>query len=162
TLKLAGIFAAQPGDPPTVLRFPASSNHQTGLTDCGQGSGTNADAYVVYYGCGPGNPHFTPPLNPLFNNDRNGDCSQPWPAGDPRAWAPLRRFAAFYSTGWDSASKPQCPTAGSFAGNEPFPIKGKQNSQHGAVWGHWTSYVDVLGTGDNQDCPINSVQPINC
>ena len=83
-------------------------------------------------------------------------------AGSPQAWIPIRRFATFYITGWDSAIKPQCPTTGSFSGNEPFPIKGKQNSQNAAVWGHWTSYVDVLGTGDNQDCPINSVQPINC
>ena len=36
------------------------------------------------------------------------------------------------------------------------------HSQNAAVWGHWTSYVDVLGTGDNQNCPINSVQPVNC
>jgi hypothetical protein len=240
TLKLAGIFAAKPGDPPTVLRFPTSSNHQTGLADCGQGSGTNADAYVVYYGCGPANPHFTtPPLNPLFENERNGDCTQPWPsgnhqdcvqttpgtrrtgivcplvlritgapfgttcnnnavgtcpannwvidngtvpgndpraivmiitsaadfgsaAGSPQAWIPIRRFATFYITGWDSGIKPQCPSTGSFVGNDPFPTKGKQNSDNGAIWGHWTNYVDVLGTGDNQDCPINSVQPINC
>jgi hypothetical protein len=240
TIKLAGIFAAQPGDPPTVLRFPVSSNHTTGLADCGQGGGTNADAYVVYYGCGPGNPHFTsPPLNPLFKNERNGDCSLPWPAGNhqdcvqttpgtrrqgiicplvlrivgapfgtncnnqavgtcppnywtsyngvvpgsdpralvmiissaadfgsaassPQAWIPIRRFATFYITGWDSSIQPQCPTTGQFPGNEPFPIKGKQNNQNAAVWGHWTSYVDVLGTGDNQSCPIGSVQPVNC
>jgi hypothetical protein len=241
TLKLAGIFSAQPNDPPTVLRFPVSSNHQTGLADCGQGSGTNADAYVVYYGCGPANPRFTnPPLNPLFINARNGDCSQPWPlvnhqdcvqttpgtrrqgivcplvlrvvgasfgtncntavgtcpvnywktfngsppsglvdpraltmiitsaadfasaAGSPQAWIPIRRFATFYITGWDSGIQPQCPTNGQFVGNDPFPLKGKQNSDNGAIWGHWTSWVDVLGTGDNQNCPINNPTPVNC
>jgi hypothetical protein len=242
TLKLAGIFSAQPNDPPTILRFPTSSNHQTGLADCGQGSGTNADAYVVYYGCGPANPRFTsPPLNPLFINERNGDCSNPpWPsgnhqdcvqttpgtrrtgiicplvlrvvgapfgttcnnntvgtcpvnywktfngsppnssdpraltmiitsaadfasaAGSPQAWIPIRRFATFYITGWDSGIQPQCPTNGQFVGNDPFPVKGKQNSDNGAVWGHWTNWVDVLGTGNNQTCPTNSPQPVNC
>jgi Flp pilus assembly protein TadG len=242
TLKLAGLFSAQPNDPPTILRFPTSSNHQTGLADCGQGSGTNADAYVVYYGCGPANPRFTsPPLNPLFINERNGDCSNPpWPsgnhqdcvqttpgtrrtgiicplvlrvvgapfgttcnnnsvgtcpvnywktfngsppnssdpraltmiitsaadfasaAGSPQAWIPIRRFATFYITGWDSGIQPQCPTNGQFVGNDPFPVKGKQNSDNGAVWGHWTNWVDVLGTGNNQTCPTNSPQPVNC
>jgi hypothetical protein len=237
TLKLAGLSAAQGGDPATVLRFPVSGNHQTGLVDCGQGSGTSADASVVYYGCGPQNPDFT--LNPLFVNTRNTcgtppgppwpngneqDCVQTtpgtrrqgiicplvqritkvppppggacnnnsvgtcphnyWnatdkyspPAGDPRAltmivtsaadfgsvagspqgWVPIRRFATFYITGWDNNIKPQC------GDNEAFPLRGKQNNQNAAVWGHWINYLDTAGTGNNQNCPLSSVQPINC
>jgi hypothetical protein len=232
TLQLAGLFAAKAGDPATILRFPTSGSHQTGLIDCGQGNATSGDADVVYYGCGPANPKFTPPLNPLFVNTRNTcgtpagppwpsgnhqDCVQTtpgtrrvgiicplvnritgapennvcnnnsagvcpvnhWPnldgtpdpraigmiitsaadlaggAGSPQSWIPIRRFATFYITGWDQNIKPQC------GDNEPFPGKGK-TSQNAAVWGHWTNYVDFGGIGDNQNCPINSVQPVNC
>jgi hypothetical protein len=245
TLKLAGLSAAQYPDPPTVLRFPTSGNHQTGLVDCGQGNSASADAAVVYYGCGPQNPQFNPPLNPIFINTRNTcgtppgppwpggnqqDCVQTTPgtrrtgiicplvlrivkvpftnpvncnsngvgtcpenfwtknlgnvnaAGDPRAltmivtsaadfgsvagspqgWVPVRRFATFYITGWDSGIKPQCPSQGQFVGNEAFPGTGKKNSQNAAVWGHWINYVDSAGTGNNQPCQLNSVQPINC
>jgi Flp pilus assembly protein TadG len=242
TVKVAGLGAATFGDPATVLRFPTSGNHQTGLIDCGQGTGTNADSYVVYYGCGPQNPQFNPPLNSLFINTRNTcgtppgppwpvagqqDCVQTTPgtrrqgiicplvlrvvgaplanncnqnvgtcpvnywtknqgniddAGDPRAltfiitsavdlasvagspqgWVPIRRFATFYITGWDSAVAPQCPSQGQYVGNEPFPIKGKQNSQNAAVWGHWINYSDSAGTGNNQPCDLTSLQPINC
>lgn len=89
TLKLAGLNTAQyvgiGNPPPTVLRFSASSNHQTGLVDCGQGNGTNADAWAIYGGCGPSNSHFTPPLNPLYVNTRN-TCGTPpgppWPNGN--------------------------------------------------------------------------------
>jgi Putative Flp pilus-assembly TadE/G-like len=243
TLKLAGLAAATFPSPATVLRFPTSGNHQTGLIDCGQGAGTNGDSYVVYYGCGPQNPMFSPPLNSLFVNTRN-TCGTPpgppWPvagqqdcvlttpgtrrqgiicplvlrvvgapltnncnsnsvgtcpenlwtknsgnidvAGDPRAltfiitsvadfgsvagspqgWVPIRRFATFYITGWDSAVKPQCPSSGQFVGNEAFPLAGKQNSQNAAVWGHWINYSDSAGTGNNQPCDLSSVTPTNC
>jgi hypothetical protein len=239
TLQLAGLSAS---GGTTILRVGTSTNHQTGLVDCGQGGGTGIDQWVVYYGCGPQNPHFTPPLNPLYMNTRNGVCptsglpasQQTWPngnqqdcvqqapgtrrvgivcplvdrivgnpvtdncngnsgntcatapnnwpgnisggdpraitmivtspadlaatAGSPQGWFPIRRFATFYVTGWDQNIKPQCTGT---QGNEPFPGKGKQ-SQNGAVWGHWMNYVDNLGIGDNQNCPVNSVQPINC
>jgi hypothetical protein len=79
TLRLSGLSASRPGDPATILRYSASGTHQTGLIDCGQGNGANADVDTIYYGCGPGNPNFSPPLNPLFVNDRNGVCTQPWP-----------------------------------------------------------------------------------
>ena len=76
--------------------------------------------------------------------------------GSPQGWLPIRRFATFYITGWDSQVQPQC------ADNESFPIKGKKNSQNAAVWGHWINYSDSAGTGNNQACVINSVQPTNC
>jgi hypothetical protein len=238
TLQLAGLSAS---GGTTILRVGTSTNHQTGLVDCGQGGGTGLDQYVVYYGCGPLNPHpFSPPLLPLYMNMRNGVCptdgrpasQQVWPngnqqdcvqqtpgtrrvgivcplvdrivgadvndncngnsgsscttapnnwpggnvpGGDPRAitlivtspadlaatasnpqgWFPIRRFATFYVTGWDKSIDPQCQD------NETFPGKGKQ-SQNGAVWGHWMIYVDNTGIGNNQNCPINSVQPVNC
>jgi hypothetical protein len=244
TLKLAGLFASKWPDPPTVLRFPTSGNHQTGLVDCGQGNSGNWDGYVVYGGCGPGNQFIgnpLPALNPIFVNTRN-TCGTPpgppWPngnqqdcvkttpgarrqniicplvlritgqpfdsnsncnangagacptnywalnngtvdvAGDPRAltmiitsaadlaagagspqsWIPVRRFATFYITGWDSNIKPQC------GDNENYPTSpgSKKNSQNAAVWGHWINYVDSAGTGNNQPCDVNSVQPINC
>jgi Putative Flp pilus-assembly TadE/G-like len=245
TLKLSGLNTATPGSPATVLRFANSTNHQTGLIDCGQGNGLNADAEVVYYGCGPNNPYFTsPPLNPLFiysrppgsncspatdgnttgwPNGNNQDCVQTtpgsrrvgivctlvdrivnapygtnctggstatcpannWssvngsrdiPAGDPRAvemiisspadfasgagspqsWLPIRRFATFYVTGWDNNIKPTCNGV-----NEPYPTKGKQNSDNGAVWGHWINYLDTAGTPSGQLCVI-STSPTNC
>jgi Putative Flp pilus-assembly TadE/G-like len=244
TFKLSGLNTAAPGSPPTVLRFANSTNHQTGLIDCGQGNGLNGDAEVVYYGCGPGNPYFTnPPLNPLFvytrppgsdcspavdgnttgwPNGDNQDCVETTPgsrrigiicplvdrivnnpygtnctggasgtcpannwsqttgsanivegdpraitmiitsvadfaagAGQPLAWLPIRKFATFYVTGWDKNIKPQC------AGNEPYPLKGKQNSDNGAVWGHWINYVDSAGTPSGQSCVIG-VSPTNC
>ena len=245
TLKLSGLNTATPGSPATVLRFANSTNHQTGLVDCGQGNGLNGDAEVVYYGCGPNNPYFTsPPLNPLFiysrapgsgcspatdgnttgwPNGNNQDCVQTtpgsrrigiictlvdriisapygtnctgggagtcpannWsnvngsrdiPAGDPRAvtmiitspadfasgagspqsWLPIRRFATFYVTGWDNNIKPTCNGV-----NEPYPTKGKQNSDNGAVWGHWINYLDTAGTPNGQICVI-STSPTNC
>jgi hypothetical protein len=214
TFKLTGLAAAQPGDPATVLRFPVSGSKQTGLIDCGQGNGASADYDVIVDGCGPSNPNFNPPLNPLFINTRSGDCSQPWPdtnhqdcvqttpgtrrtqipgaivdritnmgaacptnfwtlsnnydvqGGDPRAltmiitapsdlalppgspqaWIPIRRFATFYITGWDSNIKPQC------GDNEAFPAKGKKSQQNAAIWGHWINYVDVSGIGDGKAC----------
>ena len=95
-LQLAGIRATDPAtEPLTILRFPVSSNHQTGLVDCGQGNSTSTDGYVVYGGCGPGNPFIAtgqvPPLNPLYIYKRppGGDCSPAqdqnttgWPDGD--------------------------------------------------------------------------------
>jgi hypothetical protein len=69
-LQLAGIRATDPAtEPLTILRFPVKSNHQTGLIDCGQGNNSNWDAYVIFGGCGPGNPYIGNPLpnmNPLF------------------------------------------------------------------------------------------------
>jgi hypothetical protein len=244
TFKLSGLNTAAPGDPPTVLRFANSTNHQTGLVDCGQGpgAGPNADAAVVYYGCGPGNP-VVPGMNPLFvytrppggdcspfdtqnttgwPNGNNEDCVQTtpgsrriaiicslvlrmtgqtfpgnctggaggtcpannWstvtgsaniPVGDPRAvqmiitstadfatgvgspqaWLPIRKFATFYVTGWDKNIKPQCP------GNEGYPGQNKNNSDNGAVWGHWINYTDTAGTPNGQICVI-STSPTNC
>jgi hypothetical protein len=242
TFKLSGLNTAAAGDPPTVLRFANSTNHQTGLVDCGQGSGAQNDAAVVYYGCGPGNP-LVPGMNPLFvysrppgsdcspavdgnttgwPNGNNQDCVETtpgqrriaiicplvlritgqtfpgsctggaggtcpannWsntlgsaniPVGDPRAvlmiitstadfasgagspqsWLPIRKFATFYVTGWDKNIKPQC------AGNENYPGQNKNNSDNGAVWGHWINYTDTAGTPNGQVCVI-STSPTNC
>jgi hypothetical protein len=76
-------------------------------------------------------------------------------AGQPQAWLPIRKFATFYVTGWDKNIKPQC------AGNEAYPIKGKQNSDNGAVWGHWINYVDSAGTPNGQSCVLGA-SPTNC
>jgi Putative Flp pilus-assembly TadE/G-like len=95
-LQLSGLASAPANAGPaddTILRFPTSGNHQTGLVDCGQGQGGNMDAQVVYAGCGPGNPYFTnPPLNPLYIYSRadpttgcipatDGDTTD-WPSGN--------------------------------------------------------------------------------
>jgi Flp pilus assembly protein TadG len=103
-LQLAGIRAEKDARAlPTVIRFAGSTNHQTGLIDCGQGSGANLDGYVIYGGCGPTNP-FSPPgctgrqqacplpqLNPLFVYGRGNptNCSPAvdqdyvdWPSGN--------------------------------------------------------------------------------
>jgi hypothetical protein len=244
TFKFSGLNTATPGSPATVLRFANSTNHQTGLIDCGQGAGASDDAKVVYYGCGPGNPLVTG-LNPLFvysrapgsgcspatdgnttawPNGNNQDCVGTTPGsrrvaiicalvdrivnnpygtgctgggaggtcpannwsttlgsqnilpGDPRAvqmiitstadftagadspqaWLPIRKFATFYVTGWDKNIKPQC------AGNEAYPVKGKQNSDNGAVWGRWINYEDTAGIPNGQACVIDPSSPTNC
>jgi Flp pilus assembly protein TadG len=242
TFKLSGLNTAAPADPPTVLRFANSTNHQTGLIDCGQGNGGGNDSAVVYYGCGPDNPQ-VPGMNPLFiysrppgsdcspatngnttgwpngnqqdcvqttpgqrrqniicplvdrivnspygtncNNQATGTCpannwstttgSQNILPGDPRAvqmivtstadfasgvgspqaWLPIRKFATFYITGWDNNIKPQC------AGNEAYPGKNKNNSDNGAVWGHWINYEDTSGTPNGQLCAAGAT-PTNC
>ena len=249
TLKLSGVNTAAANDPATVLRFANSTNHQTGLVDCGQGNSGGNDSAVVYYGCGPNNPQ-VPGMNPLFVYSRppGGDCSPAtdgnttgWPngnqqdcvqttpgqrrqniicplvqrivgapfgppcnmnaagtcpvnywrlglgskgipVGDPRAvtmiitsdvdlatgqgqpqaWLPIRKFATFYVTGWDSNISPSCtsPSLGSRQ-NEAFPAKGKKNSQNGAVWGHWINYEDTAGTPNGQLC-VPGVTPTNC
>jgi hypothetical protein len=113
TLQLAGIRAQTGGSAPdTILRFSGSTNHQTGLIDCGQGTGLGGgDAYAIYGGCGPSNP-FEPPqcnnaglscklpiMNPLYVYGRGSptDCS---PAVDPPA--PLAY------TGWPSGNHQDC------------------------------------------------------
>jgi hypothetical protein len=249
TLKLSGVNTAAANDPATVLRFANSTNHQTGLIDCGQGNSGGNDPAVVYYGCGPNNPQ-VPGMNPLFvysrppgsncspatdgnttgwpngnqqdcvqttpgqrrqniicplvqrivgapfgppcNNNAAGTCpvnywrlglgSKGIPVGDPRAvtmiitsdvdlatgvgqpqaWLPIRKFATFYVTGWDSNINPSCtsPSLGS-SQNEAFPTKGKKNSQNGAVWGHWINYEDTAGTPNGQLC-VPDVTPTNC
>jgi hypothetical protein len=259
SLQLAGI-RAQTGAtaPDIILRFSGSTNHQTGLIDCGQGNGpggssTPGDAYTIYGGCGPSNP-FEPPqcnttpgltcklplLNPLYVYGRGSptdcspavdqdytnwpsgnhqDCVQTtpgsrrngivcalveritgvtpatfaanssacnggtcpannWPnppggdlreldvvltapldlaaaAGSPQAWVPIRRFATFYVTGWDTSVGPNCNGI-----NDPFPGKGKQ-SQNGAIWGHWFSDTEN-GIGDGNPCDTTSIEPVNC
>ena len=240
TLQLAGLSSAPANAGPaddTVLRYPVSGNHQTGLIDCGQGTGASAADEVVYGGCGPGNP-LLPGLNPLFVYSRppNSNCSpaadgnttgwpngnqqdcvatvpgtknpicplvmritgQPfvnptncntnvacpannWPnvkspdpravtmiitsasdfgaSGGPQGWLPIRRFATFYITGWDTRVNPPCTGVGF---NDPFPVKGKRNQQNEALWGHWMNYTDTAGTSNGQNCPVNSIQPINC
>jgi hypothetical protein len=247
TFQLSGLNTAAAGDPATVLRFANSTNHQTGLVDCGQGNSGNADSQVVYYGCGPQNP-LVPGMNPLFVYSRppGSDCSPAtdgnttgWPGGNqqdcvqttpgqrrqniicplvqrivgapfggscasgnapgtcpfngwptqnfqvgdpraitmiitsdvdlatgvgqPQAWIPIRKFATFYVTGWDSNINPSCtsPSLGTHQ-NEAFPTKGKRNSQNGAVWGHWINYEDTAGTPNGQLCSVGGVVPTNC
>jgi putative Flp pilus-assembly TadE/G-like protein len=275
TLQLAGI-RAQTGAaaPVTILRFANSDDHQTGLIDCGQGNGPGgtgspADAYTIYGGCGPANA-FEPPqcntiagatcklplLNPLFVYGRGApgdpiDCSPAvdqnytgWPDGNhqdcvqttpgshrnvivcallqritgvtpanfqtganscagsgvpgtgcptnhwpdttsypndprkigvvlvapidlasgdtsPQFWIPIRRFATFYVTGWDTSLAPNCGKGGA-PNNDTFPGKNKPGSDNGAIWGHWISDDDVGGEPDNNPCDLNSVEPVNC
>jgi hypothetical protein len=278
TLQLAGI-RAQTGAaaPDIILRFSGSTNHTTGLVDCGQGNGPGGtgvpgDAYTIYGGCGTANP-FEPPqcnsipgatcklplMNPLFVYGRGSpgqpiDCSPAvdqnytgWPSGNhqdcvqttpgsrrngivcallqritgvtpanfqtgansctgngvtgqtcpknywpnydtvpndprkigvvltapldlaaadgsPQFWIPIRRFATFYVTGWDTSLAPNCGNRGGgspYYENDPFPGKGKQ-SQNGAIWGHWISDEDVGGNPDGNPCDLNSIEPVNC
>jgi hypothetical protein len=277
TLQLAGI-RAQTGAtaPDIILRFSGSTNHTTGLADCGQGngpggSGTPGDAYTIYGGCGPANP-FEPPqcntvaggtcplslMNPLFVYARGApgqpiDCSPAvdqnytgWPSGNhqdcvqttpgtrrngivcallqritgvtpanfqagpnsctgngvtgatcptnywpnyetipndprkigvvltapldlaaadgsPQFWIPIRRFATFYVTGWDTSLAPKCGNrGGAFGENDAFPGKGKNSSDNGAIWGHWISDEDVGGQPDGNPCDTTSIEPVNC
>jgi hypothetical protein len=90
--------------------------------------------------------------------------ANPIPSGDPRAMlfiitapgdltknsiVPIKTFATFYVTGWDtSGSLPNCTPAGT---NDPFPGKGK-TSQAGAIWGHWIEYTDPTVSGNGTFC----------
>jgi hypothetical protein len=78
-------------------------------------------------------------------------------AGQPQAWIPIRKFATFYVTGWDHNIQPSCTNV-----NEPYPVKGHQNSQNGAIWGHWINYVDTAGTPSGQLCVVTPGSPTNC
>jgi hypothetical protein len=75
----------------------------------------------------------------------------------PQFWIPIRRFATFYVTGWDTSLFPKCPTQ-----NDPFPGKGKNSSDNGAIWGHWISDEDVGGLPDGNPCDTTSTEPVNC
>jgi hypothetical protein len=77
--------------------------------------------------------------------------------GSPQFWIPIRRFATFYVTGWDTSLAPKCPTQ-----NDPFPGKGKNSSDNGAIWGHWISDEDVGGLPDGNPCNTTSIEPVNC
>jgi len=98
-LQLAGIRATDPAtEPLTILRFPVSSNHQTGLVDCGQGNNSSWDAYVIFGGCGPGNPYIgnpLPNLNPLFL----------WARTDGTGCAPAQDGN---TTGWPDGNHQDC------------------------------------------------------
>jgi len=122
TLKLSGVNTAAPGDPPIVLRFANSTNHQTGLIDCGQGNGASADSDAVYYGCGPGNPQFNPPLNPLFLNTRN-TCGTP--PGPP--WPSTNHQDCVQTTPGQRRNAIICPLVLRIA-RAPYPGNCNQNS----------------------------------
>jgi hypothetical protein len=106
-----------------------------------------------------------------------------FPPGDPRAITmiitsptdlsnnnvvPIRNFATFYVTGWDTTgNSPKCtlpqpgnpavlpPPAGGY-GNEPYPGAGKKNQQNGAIWGHWIVYTDPNAGGNGTFCSPNA------
>jgi hypothetical protein len=82
-------------------------------------------------------------------------------ANSPQSWLPIRKFATFYVTGWDNSIKPQCPSSPGVQGNEAYPGKNKNNSDNGAVWGHWINYEDTAGTPNGQACVLGA-SPTNC
>jgi Putative Flp pilus-assembly TadE/G-like len=98
---------------------------------------------------------------PAYALDPKG---HPIPAGDPRAMlfiitepadltknsiVPIKTFATFYITGWDTTgSLPNCTPAGT---NEAWPGTGK-SKQIGAIWGHWITYTDPTVIGDGTFC----------
>jgi hypothetical protein len=62
---------------------------------------------------------------------------------------PIKTFATFYITGWDTTgSLPNCTPAGT---NEAWPGTGK-SKQNGAIWGHWITYTDPTVIGDGTFC----------
>jgi hypothetical protein len=76
-VMVQGLQNAQPGDPPTILKYSTSQNHQTGLIDCGQGNGAAGDKGAVFYGCPMvGTPECTnvPYCAPLIKSP-DGSCN---------------------------------------------------------------------------------------
>ena len=51
TVRVAGLANSLPTDPPVVLRYRTQSSKRTGLVDCGQGNGANADYDAIIDGC---------------------------------------------------------------------------------------------------------------
>jgi Putative Flp pilus-assembly TadE/G-like len=51
TVRLAGLQNSLPTDPPVVLRYRTQGSKRTGLVDCGQGNGANADEDAIINGC---------------------------------------------------------------------------------------------------------------
>ena len=51
TVRLNGLANSLPTDPPVVLRYRTQSSKRTGLVDCGQGNGANADEDAILNGC---------------------------------------------------------------------------------------------------------------
>ena len=106
-----------------------------------------------------------------------------FPPGDPRALTmiitspadlsqqnvivPIRNFATFYVTGWDTGGSiatcnlptpgnpPALPPPPGGYGNEPYPGGGKKNSSNGAIWGHWIRYTDPNAGGSGTFCNPN-------
>jgi Flp pilus assembly protein TadG len=80
----------------------------------------------------------------------------------PQLWIPIRRFATFYVTGWDTSLDPKCGNNGN-PNNDSFPgANGGKASQNGAIWGHWIFDVDTGGVPANGGCDLSSIEPINC
>ena len=82
-------------------------------------------------------------------------------AGSPQAWLPIRKFATFYVTGWDNSINPQCQAVQAIQATSHIPERRKNNSDNGAVWGHWINYEDTAGTPNGQACVIGT-SPTNC
>jgi hypothetical protein len=51
TVRVRGLENAKPTDLPTVLRNSNQSSKRTGLADCGQGNGADADKAAIVNGC---------------------------------------------------------------------------------------------------------------
>jgi hypothetical protein len=73
---------------------------------------------------------------------------------------PIRNFATFYVTGWDNKGNiancnlppPGNPLGPPPYGNEPFPGTGRNNTQNGAIWGHWIAGTDPNAGGSGTFC----------
>jgi putative Flp pilus-assembly TadE/G-like protein len=227
-VELQGLASDVPGDgtPSRVLRFATSTDQQTGLIDCGQGSGAQADSDAITNGCpivGSADCNVPDLCAPLKINQRAGICDPPnrqinpdnaadcvtttqglrrnkipgaiasivvkngicaenqWnypggpPADDPRkllfiitspadlsgqtgpVTVPIRNFATFYVTGWDTQANPKCATvANGGTGNDPYPGGGGGNADNGAIWGHWLTNTDPDGGGSGVLCDFKS------
>jgi putative Flp pilus-assembly TadE/G-like protein len=51
TVQVRGLENSKPTDPPTILRNSNQSSKRTGLVDCGQGNGAQADKQAIIDGC---------------------------------------------------------------------------------------------------------------
>jgi hypothetical protein len=248
-VDVQGLHLDAPGQKATVLRFGVTGDKTTGLINCGQGTGANADANAITNGCpiygqtgangcqdtdfcapmqiynsalhqnGICDPELRETSNPAFTDCvkatsgqrrnkipgsiaslivKNGVCSPDhwpeysgnpttysFPPNDPRAITliitapadlsqqnvivPIRNFATFYVTGWDTTgNSPKCnlpqpgnpptlpPPNGGY-GNEPYPGTGKKNQQNGAIWGHWIIYTDPNAGGQGTFCNTSAI-----
>ena len=127
--------------------------HSTNGTKRAQIVGAIADLIVVGGTCSP-------------NRWSAYQSGTPIPGGDPRAitlvitqpadlsqnslTVPIRNFATFYVTGWDTGGGiPSCNGLPPSQSNEALCSGSCKKSALGAIWGHWVEYTDpnLIGNG---------------
>jgi hypothetical protein len=79
TVRVKGLENSLPTDPPVVLRNSNQNSKRTGLIDCGQGNGANADKAAIVNGCPLGVYIWPEGTQCVLPNNDPIDCVTPIP-----------------------------------------------------------------------------------